>query len=55
MAINHRKISAASGLSCVSACGVCRETECYNETVEREETVSSDDFENYDNLMEKLF
>ena len=38
----------------MSACGGCRETECYNETVEREETVSNDDFENYDNLMEKF-
>ena len=39
----------------MSTCGGCRGINCYNGTIDREENVFNNNFENYDNLFEKLF
>ena len=36
-----------NGFSSVSACGGCCGISCYNGTVDTEENLSNDDFENY--------
>ena len=39
----------------MSACGGCRGINCYNGTIERDKNVFNENFENYDNLFEKIF
>ena len=39
----------------MSACGGCRGINCYNGTIEKDKNVFNDNFENYDNLFEKIF